>query len=226
MDPRELTRYLAEDNEALSRFLASVCRENGLFEDPSLFASLRRDVLPYLRTWPFIRIWLAGCNTGLEICSLAVILTEEGLGGRSLIYGTDLHEPLVRIARRPKFPAERWQLVSRRYLRAGGKGRLADWFVLRGGWAFPDPALLRNVSFGTHHSTEGASLNEFNFILCRNFLSRHSASARERVHHLIHGSLTMFGFLALGPRERLSGSPFSSRYQSVDGTGSIFRKAS
>jgi chemotaxis protein methyltransferase CheR len=197
---------------------------SAMFRDPAFYAALRKQVLPMLRTYPFIRIWHAGCANGEEVHSLAIMLMEEGLYDRCRIYGTDLSEAALGTAREGAFPLRSMRENSSNYLLAGGRTSLSDFYLALGDRAVFDPALRKNVVFARHNLAAEASFNEFNLILCRNVIIYFNHNLKERVHRLLYSSLAMFGFLGLGSRETLQFSPHEQFYQATSATGRLYRK--
>jgi chemotaxis protein methyltransferase CheR len=195
-----------------------------MFRDPSFYLAFRRKVVPLLRTYPFIRIWHAGCSTGEEVYSMAILLEEEGLYQRSRIYATDINEVVVHRARAGIFPLERMQEYTENYIRAGGARSFSEYYTAKYDGALFSPALQRNVVFSQHNLVTDRSFAEFNVILCRNVLIYFDRTLQARVHGLFHDSLVHFGVLALGSKETLRLSPFESSYDELSAPDRIYRK--
>jgi chemotaxis protein methyltransferase CheR len=194
-----------------------------MFRDPSFFLALRRDVIPILRTYPFIRIWHAGCSSGEEVYSMAILLKEEGLYERARIYATDLSESLLARAREGIFPLAKMQEYTLNYQRAGGKRSFSEYYVARYDAARFDPALCENVLFSPHNLVTDRSFAEFHLILCRNVMIYFDRSLQERVLQLVTDSLVKFGLLALGKKESLKSMSLESRYELLDSAERIYR---
>jgi chemotaxis protein methyltransferase CheR len=192
-DPRSLERFLWE------LFVTTT----SLFRNPQFYVDVRANLLKWLRTYPFIRIWHAGCSTGEEVYSMAILLHEENLYSRSRIYATDIQEKVLMAAKQGRFPADRIPEYSQNYLDAGGKSSFSDYFIIKGEEAILDPELTRNVSFLMHNLATDHSFQEFNYILCRNVLIYFNKELRNRVHNLLFESLCPFGILSLGENESL-----------------------
>jgi chemotaxis protein methyltransferase CheR len=192
-DPRSLERFLWE------LFVTTT----SLFRDPQFYVKVRANLLKWLRTYPFIRIWHAGCSTGEEVYSMAILLHEENLYSRSRIYATDIQEKVLTAARQGRFPADRIPEYSQNYLDAGGKSSFSDYFIVKGDEAIFDPELTRNVSFLMHNLATDHTFQEFNYILCRNVLIYFNKDLRNRVHNLLFESLCPLGILSLGENESL-----------------------
>jgi chemotaxis protein methyltransferase CheR len=195
-----------------------------MFRDPGFYRVFREQVVPTLRTYPFIRLWHAGCATGEEVYSMAMLLEEEGLYERSRIYATDINEVVLQKAKAGIFPLERMQEYTENYIAAGGKRAFSDYYVAKYGGALFSPNLTRNVVFSQHNLVTDSSFSEFNAILCRNVLIYFDKSLQARVHELFYNSLAMFGILALGSRESLRFSPYEDCYEQINGPEKIYRK--
>jgi len=195
-----------------------------MFRDPSFYLAFREKVVPLLRTYPFIRIWHAGCSTGEEVYSMAILLEEEGLYQRSRIYATDINEVVVHRARAGIFPLERMQEYTENYIRAGGTRSFSEYYTAKYDGALFSPALQRNVVFSQHNLVTDRSFAEFNVILCRNVLIYFDRALQTRVHGLFYDSLVHFGILALGSKETLRLSSFESNYEELSGPNRIYRK--
>ena len=195
-----------------------------MFRDPGFYRVFREQVVPMLRTYPFIRVWHAGCATGEEVYSMAMLLEEETLYERSRIYATDINEVVLQKAKAGIFPIDRMQEYTENYIAAGGKRAFSDYYVAKYGGALFSPSLTRSVVFSQHNLVTDSSFSEFNAILCRNVLIYFDKSLQARVHELFYNSLTMFGILALGSRESLRFSPYEDCYEQINGPEKIYRK--
>jgi chemotaxis protein methyltransferase CheR len=195
-----------------------------MFRDPGFYRVFREQVVPMLRTYPFIRLWHAGCATGEEVYSMAMLLEEESLYERSRIYATDINEVVLQKAKAGIFPIDRMQEYTENYIAAGGKRAFSDYYVAKYGGALFSPHLTRNVVFSQHNLVTDSSFSEFNAILCRNVLIYFDKSLQARVHELFYNSLAMFGVLALGSRESLRFSPYEDCYEQINGPEKIYRK--
>lgn len=195
-----------------------------MFRDPTFYVAFRNQVIPLLRTYPFIRIWHAGCSTGEEVFSMAILLTEEGLYDRCRIYATDINDVVLRQAKQRIFPLDRMQEYTDNYIKAGGKRSFSEYYTARYEGALFAPTLLRNVVFSQHNLVTDGSFAEFNVILCRNVLIYFDKSLQAKVHGLFYDSLAMFGVLSLGSKESLKFSRFESRYEELNAREKIYRK--
>jgi chemotaxis protein methyltransferase CheR len=195
-----------------------------MFRDPSFYVTFRQHVVPLLRTYPFIRIWHAGCSTGEEVYSMAMLLREEGLYDRSRIYATDINEVVLQRAKAGIFPLERMQEYTDNYMRAGGKRSFSEYYTAKYGGALFDQSLTKNVVFSQHNLVTDRSFSEFNVILCRNVLIYFDKTLQSKVHSLFYDSLAMFGVLALGSKETLRFMSHEECYQQMAPPEKIFRK--
>ena len=195
-----------------------------MFRDPSFYLAFREKVVPLLRTYPFFRIWHAGCSTGEEVYSMAILLEEEGLYDRARIYATDINEVVVHRARAGIFPLERMQEYTENYIRAGGTRSFSEYYVAKYDGALFSPALQRNVVFSQHNLVTDRSFAEFNVILCRNVLIYFDRTLQMQVHGLFYESLVHLGILCLGSKETLRLSDYEASYEELSGADRIYRK--
>jgi chemotaxis protein methyltransferase CheR len=180
--------------------------------------------VPILRTYPVVRLWHAGCATGEEVHSMAILLQEEGLLDRAQIYATDMNAAALRQATTGAVALGTVREGAASYTLAGGRARLAQYYEVKGGYACFDPSLRRNVVFAEHNLVTDRSFNEFNVIICRNVLIYFNRPLQERVHSLFYGSLGRRGFLGLGSRETIRFTPYEDRYEVVDWADRLYRK--
>ena len=213
-DPRSWDRFL----DGLS------VNVSAMFRDPGFFLAFRQHAIPVLRTYPFIRIWQAGCSLGEEAYSLAIMLEEEGLYDRSLIYATDINEVSLRQAREAIYPAELMQKYTQNYVQAGGQQSFSEYYTARYDFAILRPTLQRNIVFSQHNLVSDAPFNEFNVILCRNVMIYFNRGLQERTHNLFHDSLAMFGILGLGSRESLRFMPHEHMYEPLVPGEKLYRR--
>jgi chemotaxis protein methyltransferase CheR len=195
-----------------------------MFRDPSFYVAFRQHVVPLLRTYPFIRIWHAGCSTGEEVYSMAMLLREEGLYDRSRIYATDINEVVLKRAKAGIFPLERMQEYTDNYMRAGGKRSFSEYYTAKYGGALFDQSLTKNVVFSQHNLVTDRSFSEFNVILCRNVLIYFDKTLQSKVHSLFYESLAMFGVLVLGSKETPRFMAHEECYEQISPPEKIFRK--
>ncbi|MGI8421955.1 MAG: CheR family methyltransferase [Gaiellaceae bacterium] len=220
-----LQERVLHDPACMERLLLDLSiNVTAMFRDPTFYAAFRANVVPILRTYPFARIWNAGCSTGEEVLSLAILLHEEGLLERTRIYATDINENVLAIARAGVFPLERMQEYTQNYIRAGGTRAFSEYYVAAYDGAWFSRFLLENIVFAQHNLVSDRSFNEFNAVICRNVMIYFDRSLQDRVHDLFHQSLSMFGVLALGHKESIRFSPFEDRYEELDNAERLYRK--
>jgi chemotaxis protein methyltransferase CheR len=221
----DLQARLLHDPACMERLLLDLSiNVTSMFRDPTFYVAFRKKVAPMLRTYPFTRIWCAGCSTGEEVYSLAILLEEEGLYDRTRIYATDINEAVLATAREGVFPLAKMQQYTQNYIRGGGTRDFSRYYVTAYDGARFSRALVENVVFAQHNLAMDRAFNEFNVVACRNVMIYFDRTLQERVHTLFHESLEMFGILALGHKESLSFTPFADRYEPVDDVERIYRK--
>ena len=177
-----------------------------MFRDPSYFLSLRRHVIPELRTYPFVKVWVAGCSTGEELWSLAILFQEEGLLQRTLLYGTDINPTSLRIASQGVYPLDRIAAFSRNYLAAGGTGSLSDYYTTAYNGAIVNASLKSQVVFADHSLATDSVFSEVHLVSCRNVLIYFDKTLQNRAVGLFRDSLVHRGFLGIGMKESLLAS--------------------
>jgi chemotaxis protein methyltransferase CheR len=197
-----------------------------MFRDPSFYTAFRQEVVPVLRTYPFTRIWCAGCSTGEEVYSLAIVLEEEGLYEKTRLYATDINEHVLQSARGGVFPLDQMQQYTQNYIRGGGKGDFSSYYVAAYDNARFARSLTENVVFAPHNLAMDRSFNEFNVIVCRNVMIYFDKELQDHVHGLFYESLATFGILALGHKESIGFTRFADRYEEIDSDERIYRKVS
>ena len=216
---------IVHDASCMDRFVRGLSvNVSAMFRDPGFFQALRAQVFPLLRTWPYIRVWQAGCATGEEVYSLAIMLAEEALIGRCRIYATDMDESVLDKAREGIYPLEPIQKYTQNYIRAGGTRSFSEYYTAAYGNAIFRPALRDQVVFARHNLVTDGSFNEFNLVLCRNVMIYFNRALQERVHHLLYDSLAHFGVLGLGAKEMLSLMPLRDRYEELDAPHRLYRR--
>jgi chemotaxis protein methyltransferase CheR len=216
---------ILHDRACLERFLLSLTvNVTTMFRDPNFYIAFRKTVVPMLRTYPFIRIWHAGCSTGQEVYSMAILLQEEGLYHRCRIYATDSNERVLQKAKRGVFPLELMQDYTKLYLQAGGKSCFSDYYTATCEGATLRSSLRENVVFSQHNLVTDHSFNEFNVILCRNVLIYFNQTLQNQVHDLFFHSLCSFGILGLGRQESLKFTPYEKQYEEISAGEKLYRR--
>jgi chemotaxis protein methyltransferase CheR len=216
---------ILHDATAWDRFLQGISVSvSAIFRDPHFFQAFRRHAVPVLRTYPFIRIWQAGCSLGEEAYSLAILLQEEGLYDRALIYATDINEATLRQAREGIYPAELMQKYTQNYILAGGQRSFSEYYTARYEFAMMRPSLQQNIVFSQHNLVSDGAFNEFNVVLCRNVMIYFNRALQERTHTLFHKSLSMFGILGLGSKETIRFLPQERFYEQIEPHEKLYRR--
>ncbi|MFJ7756011.1 CheR family methyltransferase [Peribacillus muralis] len=195
-----------------------------MFRDPDFFKAFRMNIVPLLKNLPEIRIWHAGCSTGEEAFSMAIILKEEGLYDKARIYATDMNEDVLRHAEKGILPLNRMQSYTKNYLNAGGNQEFSEYYTTDYQYAYLDPNLLKNIVFFQHNLVTDGSFNEFHIIMCRNVMIYFTSELQTYVNQLFYDSLCKDGFLAVGSKETLHTSSFSEDYEDFDAKERIYRK--
>lgn len=195
-----------------------------MFRDPSFFLSLRKNVLPLLSTYPYLKIWDAGCSTGEELFSLAILLEEVGLLDKTKIYATDINQKVLKQAKEGIFSSNNIAAYTAGYKASGGEKEFSSYYVSHYGSLKFNSSLIKNVIFYPHNLASDSSFNEFHLILCRNVLIYFNSGLQERVFKLFDESLISLGYLALGKKETLAMSDMHKNYNFVDKDNRIYRK--
>ena len=212
------------DPEVMDRLLRDLSiNVTEMFRDPGFFKAVRENVVPILRTYPYARVWNAGCSTGEETYSLAIILAEAGLLDRVRIYATDMNDDVLATARAGAFPMDRMDAYQANYERAGGEGPLSRYFTVTGGQAVFARSLVDGAVFAQHNLAQDGAFNDFHLIVCRNVLIYFARPLQERVHELFLTSLVRFGVLALGHKESVVAG-HEDRYEILDGGEKLYRR--
>ncbi|MED3981487.1 protein-glutamate O-methyltransferase CheR [Priestia megaterium] len=208
-------------NQLLNDFSINVTE---MFRDPSFFKAFRTKVIPVLKDYPEIRIWHAGCATGEEVFSMAILLEEEGLMDKTVIYATDMNEDVLEKAKQGAFSLRKMKSYTKNYIQAGGKNAFSEYYQTDHHYAYFHPSLLKNIIFAQHNLVTDQSFNEFHVIICRNVLIYFTAQLQNQVYNLFSESLCTKGFLGLGDKETLRFSEGSASYIEFAGNERIYQK--
>src|SRR3954452_21211115 len=220
-----LLEKVLHDSACMERLLLDLSiNTTAMFRDPSFYLAFRRKVVPMLRTYPYVRIWHAGCSTGEEVYSMSILLQEEGLYDRCRIYATDINESVLQKAKTGIFPIATMQENTSNYIAAGGKGTFSDYYTARYDYAIFRPSLRENVVFAQHNLVTDASFNHFNVIFCRNVLIYFNNALQARVQRLFLNSLEMFGILGLGKKETIRYTSVTDDYEEIDAEERLYRR--
>jgi chemotaxis protein methyltransferase CheR len=232
-------RIHSEDLRNVSELLGKVLRESSLmsrlfedlsihvtemFRDPSFFLAFREQGIPLLRDLPNIRIWHAGCSTGEEVYSMAILLHEEGLLDKARIYATDINQSHLEKAKKGLFPLSRMQQYTKNYLQSGGAKAFSEYYSVRQSWVAFSTILSDAMVFSQHNLATDHSFNEFQVIICRNVLIYFNETLQQRVMRLFDSSLAPYGFLGLGSKEGLIHQIRYGDYETINAKEKIYRK--
>ena len=216
---------ILRDHACLDRFLLGLSvHATAMFRDPSFYLTFRKRVVPLLKTYPTVQIWIAGCSTGEEVYSLAILLHEERLYEKCRIYATDISHGVLRKAREGIFPLAAMRDYTINYHHAGGSQDFSDYYTAQYDSVLFSPSLKSNVVFSEHNLATDSSFNEFQVILCRNVMIYFNKDLQARVHNLLYDSLSMFGVFGIGNKESLKFTPRADYYEGLNDTDKLFRK--
>ncbi len=195
-----------------------------MFRDPDFYRAIRREVVPLLKTYPFIKIWHAGCATGEEVYSMAILLKEEGLLKRTQIYATDFNQLALQKARNGIYPVERIREFTRNYQQSGGKASFSDYYNARYESVILNDSLKENIVFADHNLVTDGVFGEMNLIICRNVMIYFDKELQNKVIRLFHDSLVPGGFLCLGSKESLRFAASAGHFETISENEKIYRK--
>ncbi|WP_232372980.1 CheR family methyltransferase [Pinibacter aurantiacus] len=219
-------RYRIKNDAAyFSRFVEEITvNVTEMFRDPSFYKTLKEEVLPVLATKPLIRIWHAGCSTGEEVYSMAIMLEEANLLQKSLLYATDLNPSVLERLKKGIFPLSQMKQYSENYILSGGRNEFSKYYRAKYDLAKFDENLQKKMIVSTHNLVSDRSFNEFQLILCRNVLIYFDKPLQDKALALFDESLENLGFLALGAKENLKFSPVARKYKQLANKEKIWRK--
>lgn len=218
---------LCTDTDYLRRFTEEITVNlTEMFRDPEFFKTLSTQILPALETVPLIKIWIAGCSSGEEVVSIAILLKELHLLDKSMIHATDLNQTMLESARKGIFPLQHMKQYSQNYISSGGRLDFSAYYTTGSGYARFDQHLLERVVFKPHNLATDSVLTKYNLIICRNVLIYFNRNLQSSTLLLFDRSVDNHGYLALGARETLRFSPLAARYRQPAGEQKIWRKSS
>lgn len=195
-----------------------------MFRDPEVFIYFREVLLPELAKKPRIKIWHAGCSSGEEVYSMAILLKEEGLYDRAIIYATDFNDKILKVAKAGIFPIEAVKIHTKNYIQSGGKQAFSNYYRAKYDSVIIDQSLKENISFANHNLVTDNVFGEMDLIICRNVLIYFERVLQDRVFNLFDESLAESGTLCLGIKETLKYSQLGERYKTLDKDLKIYRK--
>jgi chemotaxis protein methyltransferase CheR len=221
----ELQARVLHDADAFMQLLQYLTIPTSeMFRDPSYFLALREHVVPHLQTYPSLKIWIAGCSTGEEVYSMAILLKEEGLLERSIIYATDINPQSLDRARKGVYPLDRMRAYTASYQMSGGRRAFSDYFTAAYDSALFDRSLIENVSFADHSLATDSVFSETHLVSCRNVLIYFNRKLQDRALGLFHESLCHRGFIGLGSKESIEFSARATSFEPLVKAERIYRK--
>jgi chemotaxis protein methyltransferase CheR len=221
----DLGKMILRDEKLFQGFIEEVSvTVTEMFRDPVFYKSLRENAMKRLATYPFIKVWIAGCATGEEAYSIAILLHEEQLLSRSVIYATDINQKSLQIAKDGLFSAEKMKTYIANYQKAGGKRSFSEYYKAKYGSVIFDRSLRQNIVYAAHNLVADKSFNEFQLVICRNVLIYFNQQLQNKVINLFYESLCPFGFLGLGNKESLLFSDKKKHFEEIDSREKIFIK--
>ncbi len=195
-----------------------------MFRDPPLYRVIRTELIPVLKTYSFIRIWIPGCATGEEVYSMAILLQEEGLYERTKIYATDMNQTILNKAKEGLYPVESIKSYTENYMKAGGKQDFSDYYTARYEFALMHPDLKKNIIFSAHNLVCDEVFQEMHLVSCRNVFIYFNRDLQNRALRLFHESLVPGGFLCLGTKENLKFSEYEKHFDTIAQQERIYQK--
>lgn len=221
----QLQNRVLNENDCLPELLKYLTVQvSELFRDPGYFLALRQKVLPTLREYSALKVWVAGCGTGEEVYSLAILFREEGLEDRTLFYGTDINREALRKAEFGRYDMARIPRFTENHRNAGGKSSLSDYYTAAYGAAVFDRSLRRRIVFSDHSLAGDAAFGDMQLVSCRNVLIYFGRKLQERAVGVLRASLCRQGFLGLGSGKSLHFSTHAAAFRVFDRTEKIYRK--
>jgi chemotaxis protein methyltransferase CheR len=221
----ELKLRLVNDSSFFQQFLNEITiNVTEMFRDPAFYLSVRKNVLPYLGSWPHIKVWNAGCSSGEETYSFAIMLQEENLYGRSFLYGTDINSKVLDQAKDGIYDLRQIKTYTSNYIEAGGKASLSDYYHAAYDACIFNSGLKKNMLFSVHNIVMDKVFNEFQMVVCRNVLIYFDQELQEKVLQLLYESLCSFGFLCLGSKETIRSRTIRQKFKVIDDRQNIYQK--
>lgn len=221
----DLEREIMSSDSFASLFLKDLSiNVTEMYRDPALYLAIREKVIPRLRTYSFFKTWHAGCSTGEEVYSMAILLKEEELYERTLIYATDFNQTVLDQAKEGIYPDDDFKQYAKNYQQAGGKASLSDYYICKYSRVIMDQALKKKILWANHNLVTDGVFAEVQMIFCRNVLIYFNRELQNRVLELFHESLSHGGFLCLGAKESLQFSSVADKYTEIDRYNKIYIK--
>ncbi|MCD0487982.1 protein-glutamate O-methyltransferase CheR [Pedobacter sp. MC2016-14] len=220
----DLRMLLTNDADYFERFLIEITvNVTEMFRDPMFYKSVREHILPYLMSYPRIKVWNAGCSTGEELYSFAILFEEANLYERSFFYGTDINSDVIEIAKSGIYDLQKMKLYSENYQKTEASSTLSNYYSAKYDAASINHSLKKNLLFSIHNLASDGVFNEFQVISCRNVLIYFNTELQKQVIELFYNSLANFGFLCLGSKESLRNVEIG-RFKIIDKKNNIYQK--
>jgi chemotaxis protein methyltransferase CheR len=222
---QDLSLELLKDFKFFNNFVNNISVVvTEMFRDPFVYKAIRKTVIPFLKTFPSVNIWHAGCASGEEIYSLAIVLKEEGIYNKTQIFATDMNKNVLKTAKSGVYPNEEIKISIKNYQQYGGKGQFSDYYKASEQNSIMSNELSENVVFMDHNLTCDRRFNTIHFIMCRNVLIYFNRKLQDRVISLFHDSLYRSGFLCLGSKESLVALEQKKNFYSTNAKEKIYRR--
>lgn len=221
----DLKHILVNDHNFFQEFLDEITvNVTEMFRDPSFYKALNSQVMPYISTYQHIKIWSAGCSSGEEVYSLAILMNEAGLRKQSFIYGTDINSEMLKDARKGIYSLKKIKSYAENYQHSGLKGSLTDHFTIMYDAATIHSELKHNTLFSVHNLVSDTVFNEFQLITCRNVFIYFESELQEKILELFYNSLAPLGFLCMGSKETIRSDKFKKRFKAINTKENIYQK--
>ncbi|MHC1685489.1 MAG: protein-glutamate O-methyltransferase CheR [Clostridiaceae bacterium] len=221
----QMQHRILEDREFFQKVLSDFSiNVTEMFRDPSFFNKVRKEILPVLKSYPHIKIWHAGCSTGEEVYSMAILLKEENCYKRSQIYATDFNDKVISKAREGIYSIDSIREYTLNYQSAGGTQSFSDYYIANYNYAILEQSLKEKIIFAAHNLTSDGVFGEMNMIVCRNVLIYFNKELQNKVIKLFYESLCHGGFLCLGSKESLRFTDYNQYFEPVIEGEKIYRK--
>jgi len=218
----QLQDRILHDTALMNQLLMDISvHVTDIFRDPDFYRSFRKNIVPILHTFPLFHIWHAGCSTGEEVYSMAILLREEGLLDRARIYATDINEQALKTAKQGIYPLSGMKNSTALYRAAGGTEGFSDYYTARYGNVLFDPELKQHITFCNHNLVTDQSFHQFEVILCRNVMIYFNSDLKNHTLELFHQSLSPRGIMAVGAKESIH---MKNHFEAVDAGNRIYRK--
>lgn len=220
----DLKTLLTNSPEYFNKFIVEVTvNVTEMFRDPHFYKAVKSEIVPYMQSYPKIKMWNAGCSSGEELYSFAILFQDAGLYDRTYFYGTDVNTDVLELARNGIYDLHKMKIYSENYLKTGAHNTLADYYTAIYGAASINLSLKKNILFSTHNLVSDGVFNEFQLICCRNVLIYFNPELQKKTIDLFYNSLANFGFLCLGAKETLRSDELG-RFRVIDKKNNIYQK--